>query len=186
MHSLTINQANYFVDNTFRKGRMQFTDVTDQARYIYTTGKLIRDRMLQIQNAHLAARGDACAFGDLSLKQIQAVMTVGRHEPISIKELASLLSVSSPSASAMVDRLVERRILERELSAEDRRRVTVRVSPLARSEMEQMEAVILNAFVDVVNRIGAEAAARWCDVLSVVKTVLLEDIASPGTEDRKG
>lgn len=149
--------------------------MTEQARYIFTTGKLIRDRVLQIQNAHLAARGEDCAFADLSLKQIQVVLMVGKQESVSIKELAALLSVSPPSASTMVDRLVERGILVREPSPEDRRRVVIRVSPKAREEMDKMEEVLLQTFVDVVNRIGPETAGKWCEVLAVVKSVLEED-----------
>lgn len=165
---------------------MNFDNVTEQARYLFTTGKLIRDRMLQMQNAHLAARGGNCAFGELSMKQIQVVLTVGKQEPVSIKELAALLSVSPPSASAMVDRLVEREILVRETSPEDRRRVVIRVSPTAREELDQMEEVLLQTFVDIVNRIGPEVAGRWCEVLTVVKAVLEEDYRNLLSKGQEG
>ncbi|MFZ7127952.1 MAG: MarR family winged helix-turn-helix transcriptional regulator [Desulfobacterales bacterium] len=154
---------------------MHFSDVTEQAQYIFSTGTFIRDRLLQIQNDHLAARGSDSIFTNLSLKQIQVVLMVGKQEPLSVKELAGLLAVSPPSASAMADRLVERGVLVREHCAEDRRRVVIRVSPEARSEMEEMKEVLIRAFVDVVERIGPDLADQWCEVLSVVKSALEED-----------
>lgn len=157
---------------------MNFPTVIDQARYISTTGKMIRDRVLQIQSAHLASRGDECSFGDLSLKQIQVVLLVGKHQSVSIKELSAMLSVSPPSASTMVDRLVERGILLRETSPEDRRRVVICVSPSAREEIDAMEEVLLNTFVHLVKRIGPATAGKWCEVLSVVKSALEEDLSA--------
>lgn len=165
---------------------MDTADIHAQARFIFATGKLIRDRVVQIQSAHLSAMGDKGGFGELSLKQLQVVLMVGRHEPVSIKELAALGGVSAPSASAMVDRLVERGLLLRAPSREDRRRVLVRVAPAAREELDRMEALLLHAFVEIVQRIGPENAARWCEVLSAVKTVLEEDFRKMLSEREGG
>ena len=96
----------------------------DQAHFVFTTGKLIHDRVFQIQSKHLASMGDNGRFGDLSMAQINVLMLIRRMEEVSLTQLAERLGVSPPSASAMVDRLVDKALLTREPSKEDRRRVS--------------------------------------------------------------
>ncbi|MBE6392037.1 MAG: MarR family transcriptional regulator [Lentisphaerae bacterium] len=55
-------------------------------------------------------------------------MTRSRSEGIMLKELAEKLSLSSSAVSVMVDAMVRRGILERQVSPDDRRRVMIRIS----------------------------------------------------------
>ena len=55
-------------------------------------------------------------------------MTRSRSEGIMLKELAENLSLSSSAVSVMVDAMVRRSILERQVSPDDRRRVMIRIS----------------------------------------------------------
>lgn len=68
-------------------------------------------------------------FGNLSIAQLYAVREIRGHVMLTMSELADILEASPPSASAMVDRLVEKGILWREHSTEDRRKVVVIISP---------------------------------------------------------
>jgi len=99
-------------------------------------------------------------------------MIVRSLEQITMTELSSQLCVSPPSASVMVDRLVEKGILIREHSIEDRRKVMVRVSPEAMEDIKGVEKTILRSFVDLVEKIGPETTRKWCEVLERVKSVL--------------
>ena len=102
-------------------------------------------------------------------------MHVRHHGKVTIKDLSELLGVAPPSASAMVDRLVEKRILIREMSPEDRRKVIVRVSPEAMADTEKTEEAVLSSFVDLVEKVGPETARKWCEVLERIKFVLEEE-----------
>ena len=93
-----------------------------QAKYVFSTGRLIHDRVFQIQARQIACMGKKKKFGDLSMAQVNTLMTIRKRGPMSLSELASDLCVSPPSASAMVDRLVEKGLVTREQSPEDRRR----------------------------------------------------------------
>ena len=152
----------------------QDTATVDQARYIFTTSKLIHDRIIKIQSRCLAAC-EAGVIDDLSVTQLHVVKTVRGCGEVGMSELAELMGVSPPSASAMVDRLVEKGILCREHSAADRRKVVVRISPDAVKEAEAIEASILQLFIDLVQKIGYENAQKWCDALASVKQVLSGD-----------
>ena len=146
-------------------------NVIDQARYILTIGKMIRDRVFRNITGHVGVNSDGCGFGDLSLPQIHAVNVTRERGQVTITELADMLGVSPPSASAMVDRLVEKGVFEREQSREDRRKVVVSVSPKALEQFEVIEKNILQSFIELVEGIGPETAGKWCEVLKRVREV---------------
>jgi DNA-binding MarR family transcriptional regulator len=100
------------------------------------------------------------------------MLAVRRLGTVSMSDLASQLGVSPPSASAMVDRLVEKKILTREHSTEDRRKVVVRISDNAMSMMDGIEKNMLGVFIDLVEKIGPKTTAKWCQVLKRVESVL--------------
>lgn len=151
------------------------TDPVEQAALIMTAGKQLRDWTLRVQSAQCARSDEQLAFGELSMSQSLAVMAVKDHGPLSITGLAELLAVSAPSASAMVDRLVERGLLTREPDPDDRRRVQVRLSPEADRNYNQTLSVILNEFLQILLRLGPEMSARWCEVMVTVKGIIDSD-----------
>lgn len=151
---------------------MQENETLSQARYIFTTGKMIRDHIFRVQSSHLAACGKSEALGELSIPQYHTIMVVRMQGQITMTELSDQLGVSPPSASVMVDRLVGKGILIREHSLEDRRKVVVRISPEALKDIEGVEDTILRSFVELVEKIGPETARKWCEVLERVKSVL--------------
>jgi DNA-binding MarR family transcriptional regulator len=75
---------------------------------------------------------------DLTLVQFRALRHVGRHEGITMGELAEHLAVGRPAASKIVQALVERGWIEREPSAEDRRQVALRLGPAAKAGWKRM------------------------------------------------
>ncbi len=150
--------------------------VKAQAQYIFTTGKIIHDRILKIQSNQLAT--DSCdAFGELSVSQVHVIRLVRKHGTLTMSELAELLGVSPPSASTMVDRLVEKGVLSREHSTEDRRKVVVRISPEAVKKIESVETSVLQLFEGLVEKLGPETTQQWCDVLKRINAVLSDGLS---------
>jgi DNA-binding MarR family transcriptional regulator len=111
-------------------------------------------------------------FGELSAPQMNMLMVIKVREAVSVTELAALLNVSPPSVSTMVDRLVERGLLTRTPSDQDRRKVVIRVTPDALKDIAQVEEMILGSFVELVDAVGPETTQKWCEVLHQIKQVL--------------
>ncbi|MFO7714305.1 MarR family winged helix-turn-helix transcriptional regulator [Desulfosarcina sp.] len=147
-------------------------DTLVHARFIFTTGRLIHDRIMRITAGACmnAARDDR--FADLSVPQMNMLLMIRVREAVSVTELATLLGVSPPSVSTMVDRLVERGLLTRVPSDQDRRKVVIRVSPEALEGISRVEEMILGAFVEMVEAVGPETTQKWCQVLQQIKQVL--------------
>lgn len=146
--------------------------LTEQARYIFTTGRTIRDFVDRNVAQLLAAEGKRSVCGELSVNQMHALMLIQKRGKVSISELAALMGVSAPSASAMVERMVEKGALTRAPSNQDRRRMDVRIAPAVREDFERVNDVLLAAFERLVEKAGAETAHMWCEVLERIKRVL--------------
>ncbi len=146
-------------------------ETLENARFIFTTGKLIRDRIFSIQASQIGAGGKNGLGEEMSVAQLHAVAIIHDHGPLTVSDLAAALGVSPPSASTMVDRLVEKGLLLREPSREDRRKVLVSVSPKAMKKIDTIEETILGSFVDLVEKIGPKTARMWCQVLKKVREV---------------
>ena len=156
---------------------MQTDTATEMARYIFTTGKLMHDKIIRIQDHYLSS-SEAGGMGELSISQLHMIRMVREAGQLTIGELAEKLTVSPPSASAMVDRLVGKGALCREHSTQDRRKVVVRITPAAVKNVKEIETRIMQLFTDLVTKIGVETARKWCEVLDSVKKVL-DDESDP-------
>ena len=141
----------------------------ERARHIFTSGRLIHDRVDRVIMAHLLASDKCRAFGELSLTQLHAILEIEKSGPLAMTQLAKRLGVSPPSASVMVDRLVEKGVLIREHSTEDRRKVVVTIAPAIKKNFEQIERILLGFFVNLVEKLGPETTRQWCEVLSKIK-----------------
>ena len=154
---------------------MKHKDARQLARYIMTTGKLIQDRIVSLHNPNLGTGQVKRALKELSLPQIQTIMTVYSSGQISMTALSKQMSVSPPSSSAMVHRLVEKGILIRKHSRNDRRKVMVEIAPIFTTDIQSIEEAMLLRFVDLVEKLGHEKTVMWCDVLESVKTILKKE-----------
>lgn len=142
------------------------------ARYIFTTGRMIHDHVQRLTTGACMQEGKDNRFGELSAQQMNMIMMVRLREAVSVTELAALLGVSPPSVSTMVERLVERGLLTRTPSSQDRRKVVIRVSPEAGEDISKVEGIILSSFVALVEALGPKTTQTWCEVLKQIKTVL--------------
>lgn len=144
----------------------------DQARYIFTTGKLMRDRIDRIISTHMVTCEGCKKFKDLSLAQLHLIMNIRKQGSMTITQIAHAMGVSPPSASVMVDRLVDKGLLVRRHGTKDRRQVVVEISPEAIQTSHEIENTILEFFAGMVKKLGPEITGKWCEVLDKVKTVL--------------
>ena len=154
---------------------MQEQEVRAQARYIMTSGRCIWEWILKIQADHLSALSSKEKGRDLSMAQYQMLLLLDKRGKTTMSELAAELGVTVPSASAMVDRLVERDILIRRQARYDRRKVEVSLTRQARETVAHIDAVIFDSFLELVQAVGQDTSRQWCRVLERVKTCLPEE-----------
>lgn len=141
-----------------------------QARQLYQTVRMLRNRLGHEFAARQRAGGAICP--DLTFTQGNVVMAVQERGELSLKELADVLHVSRPSASTMVDRLVEMGLLAREQAEADRREVRIRLSDNGFLQFQQLEEEILRYITELLSKLGPEYTDQWCDVYSRVREII--------------
>lgn len=154
---------------------MTTTTIDQQAKHLLQFGMFMREHMLScFLKAHtLLAKGDL--LNDLSPPQIQMLMNINKQGETTVSELARQLAVSPPSASVMVDRLVEKGALVRERSSSDRRVVVIRPSEGARNFIEQVELIMLQELKKLIEILGPQITGEWCDVISSIQRKVQEE-----------
>src|SRR5690348_572947 len=75
---------------------------------------------------------------DLSMGQLRTLVALATLQAVNISTLAETLEVSKPTASTLVDQLVQRGLVERTEDAEDRRRTLVALSQAGSTMMAQL------------------------------------------------
>ncbi len=150
----------------------------EQARLLHDTIRLMKRKFPQPQSLMRDRMGEGeTELADLTIPQLNMLMTCHDIGPTTIKEIAADLEVSAPSVSAMVDRLVEIRVLTREQSSQDRRQVVVRLTELGTSTVLRMEEYMVGALAEVLQRVGPRYAELWCEVYQEINRVYGEDSA---------
>lgn len=81
-------------------------------------------------------------FVALSVPQLRTLGYVYRHPGASLSELAGHLGVTPPTASALVERLVQRGLITRVLDQRERRRITLTLTAEGARMMQQAQEAI--------------------------------------------
>ena len=145
--------------------------------------KLVRAReilrgMDLLRNRVFSAFCEDSPFPSVTPRQISLISIVrnwnGNGVGIGIKEIAELLGVTTSSASTMVERLVESGILTREPNPSDRRAVIVRIAEKTEKLIEPVERHALRIIIEVLDRLGPEAAKSLCEINSRALAIMHE------------
>ena len=106
----------------------------------------------------------------LTSTQVMAVGIVARQQGAGIKELASALDISSSAATQLVDALVDKGFLTRQVDLSDRRAINIQLSDTARHKMAEMTGFHrdrLAALFGVLSDVElAQYTAMTCKILS--------------------
>jgi DNA-binding MarR family transcriptional regulator len=151
---------------------MNKKDRVEKIRFIFETGKELR---FHLEGQVMASGEGDVLCAELSGVQLKAAMQVSAHQPMGLNQLAAKMGVSAPSASALVDRLVEKEVLSRETDPTDRRKVVLRIHPKAEAHMAAMHQRFQNAFERLARRVGDENVDRWFQVMQQIHAILEEE-----------
>jgi DNA-binding MarR family transcriptional regulator len=96
------------------------------------------------------------AAGGVSTLQLRMLLIVDRHAPLNISSLAQRLHMSSPSASRLVDRAVEARLLTRNLAEHSRREVSLTLTAVGRRALTQLRRSRQRDIGDVLKNMSSD------------------------------
>jgi len=118
------------------------------------------DRLMKLQDdlIHQRAVWDAEPWLGLNMStpQLKALLLISEDDRLRMRELARRLGGSFSNATVLVDRLVERGLVERLADPQDRRVVLVRVSPKGRGIIEGLVTSWRTLSPSLLDRLSSE------------------------------
>ncbi len=90
--------------------------------------RLVDHLQTVMEGAEGAVAKSAAARRELSAQELRCLRTVGRHEGCIMSGIAERIRLSLSSVTGLIDRLVEKRLVCRDRSREDRRVVQVELT----------------------------------------------------------
>lgn len=149
-------------------------EILSQARQLHGTIRALQQRLM-IRSLRLG--GDFAPPRELTLAQVTTLRVIHERGSVNLKDLAEATKVSSPSASAMVDRLADQGLAVRQSSTSDRREVRIELTPSGQTAVEQCERELLNSLIEFLHKLGPETSSRWCAVYEQIQEILNEEQA---------
>jgi DNA-binding MarR family transcriptional regulator len=144
-------------------------EIMEMARRICRTS----NRILEKCNRDRTQSGEKM----LSPTQCHLCEVVRQCQPVTVTELARQLRVTAPSASVMVERLVDQGFLKRGADKKDRRKRVICLTPLAADEITREEARCLRPLCDLLAMAGPDKVSQWLTVFSQIETEFTDPIA---------
>lgn len=157
-------------------------ETIDQARFLHKSINSVQGKTLKQHG--LFDHKNSGLSSELTATQLTMLMTVRDHDNMTLKEIAGATHVSSPSASTMVDKLVEAGALVREHSKVDRRKVRVSISTEGLRAVEYFEKRMLSSLTELLEGIGPAYSKMWCEVYERIETYI-QKLDSSNDEENK-
>jgi DNA-binding MarR family transcriptional regulator len=99
---------------------------------------------------------------------------VNENKGLSLKELASILSITSSAATQQVNNLVKRDYLVREESEADRRFIKIRVSREMEKQVGVFEDKMMKQFLNYFDRLTDDELAIYCKLNRKITDQILQ------------
>lgn len=131
----------------------------------------LQERVL-VRSPRQAAKEVRHEDRDLSVAQLTTLTVIRNYPDLSLKDLAAATGVSSPSASAMVDKLVELGLVDRRPAAADRREIRITLTEAGEVAAGAFEGESLRTLIELLDRVGPETARKWTEVYTRVQECL--------------
>lgn len=127
------------------------------------TGKLLGKRFLQSGKQ------------SMNPQQMHALFIISAHDRLTMKELSEHLGITSPSATALVNRLVRMKWVTRITDPSNRRLVRLKIDTAGKAAMDKGMNERSKAMHDVLSLLSPEDRSDFARILSNLHSILREE-----------
>jgi len=112
-----------------------------------------------------------CCLG-INIPQCHTIMEIGLASTLSVNALAEKMNVDKSTVSRQVEKLVKSELVHRITTTEDRRRVSISLSPKGASIYQQMNDSMNEQFRAAFQKIDAQELATFLKVFKIISHTL--------------
>lgn len=127
----------------------------------------LRDSLVQVSFAVIAVLSRVAAEQDLSQTQLRVLGILRDRQP-TMAELASYLGLERSTVSGLIDRAVQRGLVQKDADPTDGRSVRVSLTERARRLESRMIAEIGELMAPLIDRLNTSERKRLTDLLAKV------------------
>ena len=147
------------------EGPPEGRELNEYAGYLMQLAARMREKALD----------DALAPLGLNAARFRALSIVHRLQPCTMGELSLFSTVDRTTMTRVVDQLTEQELVQRETPPDDRRKVTLKLTPAGQRLYDRGASVIQNVNRDVYAAIGHEQLQRLTDTLTTLLATVIGD-----------
>lgn len=102
------------------------------------------------QKLHTKLKG---YFEHLTILQIKACMVIASSECITMTNFAKALYLKTSGATQLIDKMIELKLVIRELDPNDRRLILISLTPNMKTQMKKMKKIESQVFEETFNKL---------------------------------
>jgi MarR family transcriptional regulator, transcriptional regulator for hemolysin len=125
-----------------------------------TPAEALNLALLRMTRALLFRTDDKTPLVDLPISQIRCLNAIANDEGRKMQEIAVKLDIKLPAMSQIVERLVQRQLVERRTDPTDRRVARLHLTPDAKQMIEETRALRLAHVEEAISRMEPEMIQR--------------------------
>jgi DNA-binding MarR family transcriptional regulator len=126
---------------------------------------------------------------DLSVPQFRTLAYLNYYQGASLSDTAEFIGLALPSMSKLVDGLVARQLVTREISASDRRRVTLALTPAGEATFQATRAATQAFLAQRLAELATEERAVVTQAMQILRPLFTpsqETESEPGRRNSDG
>ena len=122
---------------------------------------------------------------ELTMQQLKVLLSLGLRESGSatMSELGTALGVALPTVTGIIDRMVERGLIARDVVPGDRRLVVACLSPGGRELLRRLRSAGRTRMAETLSRLSVEDLRLVSRALEVILAASLDQPSADGAED---
>ncbi|EQB87216.1 DNA-binding MarR family transcriptional regulator [Clostridium punense] len=122
---------------------------------------------LLVRNLGLLEKIEASCC-EITISQCHAIVEIGRIEKLSLNELAELLQLDKSTISRTINNLVDLGLVQREVSPEDRRYITINLTKEGKKIYKNIEDSMDEYYLNIFNSITEEKRSQVLESLELL------------------
>jgi len=122
---------------------------------------------LLVRNLGLLEKSEASCC-EITISQCHAIVEIGRIEKLSLNKLAELLELDKSTTSRTINNLVDLGLVQREISPEDRRYITISLTTEGEKIYKNIENSMDEYYLNIFNSIPEEKRNQVLESLELL------------------
>ena len=119
---------------------------------------------------------------DLSVPQFRALAFIDNHQGPSLSDVAGHIGLTLPSMSKIVDGLVMRKLITREIAASDRRRMTLALTSRGQILLKAAHEATKDCLAEMLQPLSPADRALVINTMETLRPIFLVQPASPAQQ----